>query len=883
MTLGELLRRLHFLAQGRHRGAELDEEMRLHTELRARQLAVQGADAGHAAHEAERMFGNRTLLRETSREMWSFLSIDTLWRELRLAARTLGRSPGFTLIAVITLALGIGANTAVFSVVDVVLLRPLPWPHPEQLGAMMSRYDEHGQTGDDDVVDGRTWELMRDHAVAVDPAIYSMSGTVNLAANGHAGYVTEQRVSAGFFRVLGVRPRLGREFSRAEDTPGGPPVVILSDRIWRTMLHADPSVLDRPVMLNGEPATVTGIMPPHFQSTFEADVWAPLRATSQGEGAGENFGLVLRLKSGSTWKRAATEVEVIGAMRIRERRLPPGVTLSFSLVPLRKLLSGDVRTPLLILWSAVGIVLLIGCINVAGLLLARGAGRAREMGTRMALGGGRAQIVRQLLVESLLLALLGGATGLGAGWAAITSFRTVVHDSLGIWQPISLDVRVLAVTLALAVLTSVLFGLYPAFQASRIDIRGALAEAGARGIAGGRSLWPRRLMILGEVALGVILLVGAGLLVRSFLYLRGQPLGFDPRSLVAATLPMQDAHYHTSAAVNHLFMETLARIRAVPGVEGAAAVLALPYERGLNTNFHLRGRESARMTRLVYVTPAYFQVLRIPVLAGRSPDEGDGPRSGPVVVVSRTFAARFLGGENPIGQYITMGNESRRIVGVVADVPTRGSLGGTEPLTVNPEVYIPVAQVSDDLLRLIHVWFSPSIVVRSSAPLRDTIEGMQSAIATVDPLIPFSTFRSIEQIRSETLAEQQFQTALMAIMAGLALLLAAIGIYGLIAHSVVERTREMGIRLALGATTRDAVAAVAAPGVALAAGGATMGILCALEATKVLRHMIWGVTATDAATFIGTALLLLLVAIAASLIPALRIVRLSPADTLRSE
>ncbi|HZU28416.1 MAG TPA: ABC transporter permease [Bryobacteraceae bacterium] len=884
MSPGELWRRLRFLRKRDRMTEDLDEEMRLHAELRARQLREQGAEAEEANYAARRKFGNRTLLKEASRDMWSFASLDTLWRELKLAARTLRRSPGFTITALLTLALGIGANTAVFSVVDAALLRPLPYPAADRLGQAVIDFKTPTEQGTFSDLDGRTWELLRDHADAIDPAVYSdMTTEANFAAAGHVGYVRQQRVCAGYFRVLGVRPALGREFTRSEDTENGPPVAILSYGFWRNVLQADRSIFDKPLLLRGQPYTIIGVMPPELQTSGGADIWTPLRPSTKGEGADKNYTIIARVKPGATWQKAASQVEALGARRLSEEHdIPPKYKVRIVFLPLQKMMASDLRTPILLLWSAVGVVLLIGCINIAGLLIARGAARTREIGTRMALGGGRAQVVHQLLVESLLLALAAGVAGLAVGWIGLAAIRSVAKESLGLWQAIALDRCVLLASGAVTLLTTVLFGVWPALRASRIDIRAALVEAGTRGVAGLRTVWPRRLLIVGEVALGVMLLAAAGLVVRSFLYLRNQPLGFDPANVTAATLPLQDARYQTSAKINRLFEDTLARIRALPGVESAAAGMCLPYERGLNTMASVPGRDG-QDTVLTFVTPDYFRALRIPILRGRPFTAHDDMHSPRVGVVNAFFAKKFFSGADPVGRTIANGGSPMQIVGLVPDIPLKGSLGGYAPVTPIPVIFVPAAQTPDDLFQLVDAWFTPSFVVRSSAPPRDIIAGMQKAIATVDPLLPFSGFHGIMDIRSDTLAQQRFQAAVMAIMAGLALLLAAIGIYGLIAQTVVERTREIGIRIALGATLRQAIRSVAAPGIVLATAGAILGLLAAFSVAPALRHIIWGVRATDPETFAGTAAILLAVAAAASLIPALRIVRLNPAETLRDE
>jgi predicted permease len=825
-------------------------------------------------------------VREECRESRGLGWLDAGQRNVRFALRLLRADPVFAATAVLTLALCIGVNAAAFSMVDAVLFRALPYPDPARLAQVVVAFEHAGASGNQSSQTGRVWEAVRDHVPALRSAVYSdVSSDVNLAGGGRVDRVAQQRVSAGFFGVLGIAPRIGREFSAAEDRPGDPSVVIVSDDAWRRLFDADRSIVGRRVFLRGEPYTVIGVMPPGFRASSKADVWTPLRPTTTGEGGGSNYAVIGRVAAGESWARAEMQVSAVGRDVLREADLPAGATARLHLVPLQQGLAEEARTPLLLLWGAVGLVLVIGCANLAGLLLSRGGRRGPEMATRIALGGGRRAVVGQLLTESAVLAVLGGAAGVVLGGVLLRLLGPSIAETLGVWQQVGLDRRVLAVTVGLSAATSLLFGLFPALRVSRVDLREALVNSGGRSVAGARRPWPRRVLVIAEVALGLALAVAAGLLVRTFTLLNDQAAGFDGKGVETAEVSLQDARYRTAASVTRLFSESLDRIRRLPGVDAAGVVLTLPYERALNLGVRTADdrSENGQVTNVCYVTSGAFRALGMSLVHGRWLDEADGAGAAPVVLVNESFVRRYLKGRDALGEPLRMAGAAREVVGVVRDVPQRSGWGQYGPLAPVPTVYVPAAQLPDGLVALVHTWFSPRWVVRSSRRSPGLDLGMQRALASTDPLLAMNGFRDIDAVRADSLASQRLRAQLMGGLAGAAIVLAVIGIYGLVSQSVAERRRELGIRRALGASTRRIVGDVALQGLALAAAGIAVGLGVAAIAAPLLRQVVWGVPLLDPWTFLAASGALLAAAAVASLVPAARVASVDPSRVLRWE
>lgn len=813
-------------------------------------------------------------------------AIETLGRDTRYAARVLRKSPAFSLTAVATLAVAIGINTAVFSLVDGVLLKPPPYPQPDRLGLVETTVRASAGTDQVTAQHGTTWEVVRDSATSVDRAVFSSWTTgVNIVAGSEVRYAEQQRVGAGFFRVLGVGPLQGRDFTDAEDRRGGPLAVIVSHDFWLRTLDADPAAVGRTITLRGEPHTIVGIMPPGFHSGVDADLWTPLRATRTGEGDGENFRILLRLHEGTSWAQANAELERIGADILRQRPGPADVSVAFGAVPFQHGITRELRQPLAMVASSVAVVLLVAAVNLAGLLLSRGARRRREIATRLALGSGRGGVIRQLLTESLLIAIFGTTLGIGVAWFTLDALRPSL-EVFGVWQPIAVDARAALAAAVLALITTAMFGIIPAIQATRMDVQSGLGS-GTRSVTGAAAHWPRRALVAAQVALGVVLLIAAGLLVRSFTHLQRLDPGFNGRDVYAATISLQDARYQTSARVAQLFDTTLVRIRQSPGIASAAVSLGLPYERILNLGFrHLDGPEASaprgKMTTSAYIAGDYFVTLGISIRAGRTFDARDTTASPGVVIVNETFARDYFNGGNPVGHRIALAGRDREIVGLVGDVQLKPSLGSERsPLAPMPLAYIPLAQVNDAMLRLVHGWFSPSFIVRASDA--NAVTAIRSALDGTDPMLPFAKVRAMEGVQSESVAQPRLYMTLMLVLSGATVLLVAVGLYGLIASSVAERTREIGIRLALGATSTHAVRSLAMPGLAMALAGTALGLVLARAVSSVLSAFIFGVTPTDATTYAAVTLLLLTIAAIASVLPAMRALRVDPASTLRAD
>jgi predicted permease len=861
---------------------DVQEELQSHIEMRVADLIDSGMTEEQARRTAMLKFGNPIVMRERVAAVDAALYLESVWQDLRYALRQLRKSPGFTAAVVLTLALGIGANTAIFSIVNALMLKSLAYSQPERMGTIYTRIAGTIASDERHGVNGEQWELLRDSVPALISAVDGNTSGVNLQARSGAQYIQDGRISAHYLDVLGIQPAMGRNFSGDEDRPNGPPAVILSNSLWRSLFGADRSILGESILLKGAPFTVIGVLPPDATTPSNADVYTALQASQDGEGGGTNFQVFTRLRDGATWQEADAEINRAWATRAHryEVRNNPHAQVSYHSVPLQEGQAATLRPQALILMLAAGFILLIACANLAGLTLVRMMRRTPEVATRLALGASHWQIQRQFWIENLLLALVGGAAGIGMGFLALRGLLLLLPEHFLPVAHVPLDGRVLAFTLALSLLTSVLFGMLPALATRKVDLRSSIAR---RTLAGAGSQRLRQALIAGEVALTVVLLAASGLLIRTLVHLETLPQGFNPVGVMTAKASLDDARYHAPKAFRRLLDESTTAMRQIPGVQDAAVGLSLPYERVLNDGVTLHDGPQAGQevgTDVVYVTPGYFETLQMPLLAGRSFTQSDGPDAQPVTIVNSTFARKFFHGTNPVGRTLDKGV---LIVGVVADVQLSSGLNPTAPLMSEETMYVPAAQVKPEGLALVHVWFQPSWIVRTAGPVEGLTAQMQHALASAAPNLPFSGLYNMRDLQAKTLAAQRVEMALLSAMAALALLLSAVGIFALVASIVGQKTREIGIRIALGSTIRQAMVHIGAPGVRASALGLIVGLILCVGALRAMRSVLYGVGVYDGSTIFTVVLVLAAVTAIATAVPTLRIAAIDPAKTLRDE
>jgi putative ABC transport system permease protein len=793
--------------------------------------------------------------------------MQTLWQDLRFGARMLVKKPSFTLIAVLTLALGVGANTAIFSVLNAVLLQPLPYAKAEEL---VEIYKSPGGEVTWPYSPAAYLNLKSRNTVFSDIAALDNRGLpANLTGWGEPVRLQGYKVSANLFTLLGVTMRQGRTFLPEDDRPGANRVVVISHELWQRRFSGNPQLIGRTLNLNGEPYTVIGVTPASYRFGPKADLWTPLAFTAEDENErGSSYlNLIGRRKPGVTFEQAGAEVETIR----REFDNNPNLDTRAGISLPQKTLTKEVRPMLLLLAAAVGFVLLIACVNIANLSLARGSVRRRELTIRAALGARRLRIIRQLLAESAMLALVGGALGLLlAGWGIeflASGLPEYLANANSRVATLGIDATALGFTFALSMLTSFLFGVIPALQLSKVDLNEALKE-GARTSGTRNRLRPA--LVVAEIALAMVVLVGGGLTIKNFWRLANVDLGYEPEGVLTAQIDPSGERYKEFEQVTGFYQELLGRISAIPGTRYAG----LRNSANSSTTFSIDEHpplppEKEPIAQQNQVSADYFMAMGIPLRAGRFFDERDTKGEQPVAIIDETLARREFPGENPVGKHITFWRTSREIVGVVGAAKYFG------PGESAPHIYISYLQDN---------WWSMSLSVsgQSSDPM-NLAAPIRAELAAIDKNQPIHSFEPLEAQASEMIAPQRFTTALMAGFAALAALLAAIGIYGVMSYTVAERTREIGVRMALGARTGNVMRIVLRQGMALAVTGVTIGLGASFALTRVMSGMLFGVQAADPATLVMITMLLLAVALVSCLVPARRATKVDPLIALRHE
>jgi putative ABC transport system permease protein len=861
---------------------EMEDELRSHLEARADDLERQGLSRAEAERRARLEFGGYERYKEECREALGSRLLGELIADLRYGLRVLRKNPGFTVVAALTLALGIGANTAVFSVVSAVLLRRLPYSDPDRLVWITEFWPRLNNT----IVPSPDFLNWRDqNQVLESVAAYGGFGELNLSGSGQPERIDGIGVTWNFFPMLGIRPALGRGFLPEEDRPAGPPVVILSHSLWQRRFRSDPSLVGKMITLDEKGYTVIGVMPASFRfpGNWSPELFAPSDLPLKADWSARQLamvGVIARLKPGASLERAKSDVLTIN--RRSDKALSPPfakmrVGLQVRIVTLHQHLAGDARPALLILLGAVGFVLLLACANVANLQLARAAAREKEFALRASLGAGRWRLAKQLLIESFALAALGGLAGLTLGAGGVALFRRLGPHNIPGLQTAGFDLWVFVFIAAITALTGIAFGLAPVFVTSRLHLQETLKEARSGTQAAGAAPRVRALLMVTEVAVALILLTGGGLLIRSFVRLASVDPGFDPRQVLTERIMLPLGKYSKPAQQAAFFQNVLERLEKLPGVESAAAASSPPLtgfmsHSSVELEGHLMAPGMAASIPECAITPSYFHVLRIPLISGRYFTSYDADSAPRVAIVNEVFVQRFFGDADPLGQRIRLGGSEGNwysIVGVVQSV--RHLPLGTDP---SAEVFTSYLQDPAPYMTLI---------VRALSEPASLAGAVRSKVQEVDPNQPVYDVATMEHRFSEAVAPQRFNTLVMGIFAGLAVVLAGVGVYGVMAYSVARRTHEIGIRIALGAQRQDVMRLVLRHGALLAFFGISLGVASSLALTRFLSGLLYGIKPTDPVTFFFVSLVLASVAFLATYLPARRATKVDPMVALRYE
>lgn len=875
------------LLRRKHVEADLDEELRGYVALLAQEKIRDGMNADDARRAALIEAGGMERVKDDVRDARAGLLLETTAQDVRYGLRMLARSPGFTTAAVLALALGIGANSALFSVVDAVLLRPLAYRDPGRLVVLL--HNGRNPVAPANFLDWRA------QAHAFERMGAAEAWSANVVGGDRPEQLRGLRLTSDVLPLLGVQPLLGRTFLPRDEEAGHDHEIILSYGLWRRSFGADPSVVGRMVALDGEPYAVIGVMPKEFQFApfwaTHAELWAPLPLADRATDRGDNtLRVFARLAPGVTLAQARAEVATITARLEREF---PGTNGGVTVTPLKDKVVGDVRPTLLVLLGAAGFVLLIACANVAHMLLARSAARQKEVAVRTALGASRSRMIRQFLTESLILALAGGVAGLALAAVALHALVALGPGNIPRVNTVGLDSNVLAFMMLVSLLTGIGFGLAPALQASAPDLTGALKD-GARGSSDGvHRNRMRSVLMTSEFALAVVLLIGAGLMIRSVLAMQRVDPGFNPENLLTMTVSVTgsaEAEPHHRAI---FFQQLLQKVQSLPGVQSASAINHLPLAGDLwGYHFHVEGRPIPRPGEVPAATyrvvfPGYFRTMRIPILRGRGITEQDNSNAPAVVVINQWMADRWWPGEDPVGKRITLGDPEHPVWLTVAGV-SKNDVQHDWVAPPSEEIFLPYLQTAEYMDgSSSHVSYMTLVVRADCAPSGHACDpaalapAIRGAVWSFDRSLPVSDVQTMEQAVARSTAEPRFTLLVLAAFAGVALFLAAVGIYGVMSYSVSRRTHEIGLRMALGADRGDVLRRVVGQAMMLTLMGSAVGLAGALLLTRLMSGLLYRVHSTDPLTFVAVAFLLACVALVASYVPARRATRIDPVEALR--
>lgn len=881
--LNRLRLRLIALLKRRQLDRDLRDEFAFHLTMREEQNRVRGVSADEARYAARREFGNTTGIQERTRDMWTFASLESFWQDVRYALRVLRAKPAFAAVAVLTLAVGIGANSAVFSVVYSVLLKALPYRQEQRLVMIWETKANEGR--DHNVVSPANFLYWRDHSTCFEQMATFFDDTSTLTGEGDPEEIPSQGISTNLFSLLGISPILGRDFSNDEGRRGQNHVVLLSYGLWQRRFGSDPAAVGKTIRLDGENFLVAGVMPPGV-SLFTlrgsltgkvAQLWWPYGWRSEdATPRGRWMTAIGRLKPGMNLAQA--QAEMSGLVAGVTKMYPDFETgWGVNLVPVHDDLSSAMRPTLLVLLGAVGFVLLITCANVSNLLLSRASSREREIAVRSAVGASRWRLLRQSLTESLVLAILGGALGiLGARWT-LSAITLLIPKTLHVGQ-VQLDWRVVGFAAGISLLTGLVFGLAPALNTVRTGIGDALREAG-RSETGVRGHHIRNVLAVAQISLSLLLLAGAGLLLRSFAKLSSVDPGFNSRNLLTLRVSLPSVKYSKPPQYIAFFQQLLEQVRALPGVQAATIDNSFPLT-GMTpgTDFGIAGKPTPppgqdRLTEVQLVGSDFFRTMQIPLLRGRTFSDQEETLESHVVIVSESLARQYFPGEDPLGQKLRIDmkdqNDFSEIIGVVADVKRQSLDTAPVPMSYWPHAELPFS--------------SMMLAVRTDGDPVAKVASIRAVVQRMDPDLPLSDIATMDQTVGNSVGRQHFAAILVAVFAGIASFLAAIGIYGVVAHAVSLRTREFGIRMALGAATRDVWSLVFRLGLEISGIGVVLGVAGTLALTPLLRGLLFGVGPHDPVTIAGVAAFLMAVALAACWIPAHRATRVDPTEALRYE